>query len=310
MVARRIANIGALGGGRSFHSSILARSAALGVMPTCRYGPRPAPGLPGACTGFRGPRLDEVIEARGLRLAAMFFAAIAREEPLHPFGESSRSVQVAYYFKLTTCPNASRNAPDCCAPDSASLSLMTKKGNAVHLMPSRHFLGLLDRIHSVVAAKHGLGLLAVEARFGNHVNERLPIADVLGLREIRSEQCLHDRILDCRGGPCFPPRRFSTVHPWEDATDMTNRLVEYQGTRKPGAAMILTVDVISDVICPWCFIGKRRLKKAVASLDRKHDVRVRWLPFQMNPSMPKEGIRRRDPFRAAKRGIRSHRVPS
>src|SRR3981081_3287084 len=56
--------------------------------------------------------------------------------------------------------------------------------------------------------------------------------------------------------------------------------------------MTLTVDVISDVICPWCFIGKRRLERAVAA--QQHEVRVRWLPFQLNPMMPKEGFSRRD----------------
>jgi len=49
--------------------------------------------------------------------------------------------------------------------------------------------------------------------------------------------------------------------------------------------MILTVDVISDVICPWCFIGKRRLEKAIAA--QQQEVRVRWLPFQLNPAMCK-----------------------
>ena len=63
--------------------------------------------------------------------------------------------------------------------------------------------------------------------------------------------------------------------------------------------MNLTVDVISDVICPWCFIGKRRLAKAVASLGQP--VKVRWLPFQLNPTMPKEGISRRD-YRTRKFG--------
>jgi predicted DsbA family dithiol-disulfide isomerase len=58
--------------------------------------------------------------------------------------------------------------------------------------------------------------------------------------------------------------------------------------------MTFTIDVISDVICPWCFIGKRRLEKALVTLDRQHEVRVRWLPFQLNPQMPKEGISRRD----------------
>lgn len=63
--------------------------------------------------------------------------------------------------------------------------------------------------------------------------------------------------------------------------------------------MNLTVDVISDVICPWCYIGKRRLEKAIA----RHggSVTVHWLPFQLNPSMPKEGISRRE-YRTGKFG--------
>jgi predicted DsbA family dithiol-disulfide isomerase len=65
--------------------------------------------------------------------------------------------------------------------------------------------------------------------------------------------------------------------------------------------MTLTVDVISDVICPWCYIGKRRLDKAVAALDGQHEVRVRWLPFQLNPAMPKDGIGRRE-YRTRKFG--------
>jgi predicted DsbA family dithiol-disulfide isomerase len=56
--------------------------------------------------------------------------------------------------------------------------------------------------------------------------------------------------------------------------------------------MTLTVQVISDVICPWCFIGKRRLEKAIATFGVP--VKVRWLPFQLNPTMPKEGISRRE----------------
>ena len=54
--------------------------------------------------------------------------------------------------------------------------------------------------------------------------------------------------------------------------------------------MTITVDVISDVICPWCWIGKRRLEKAIVALGMP--VKIRWLPFQLNPMMPEEGIRR------------------
>lgn len=56
--------------------------------------------------------------------------------------------------------------------------------------------------------------------------------------------------------------------------------------------MNLIVDIISDVVCPWCWIGKRRLEKAIAAFDG--EIKVRWLPFQLNPTMPKEGISRRD----------------
>jgi predicted DsbA family dithiol-disulfide isomerase len=63
--------------------------------------------------------------------------------------------------------------------------------------------------------------------------------------------------------------------------------------------MALLVDVISDVICPWCFIGKRRLEKAVAALGGP--VKLRWLPFQLNPAMPKEGVSRRE-YRTRKFG--------
>ena len=65
--------------------------------------------------------------------------------------------------------------------------------------------------------------------------------------------------------------------------------------------MSLAVAVISDVICPWCFIGKRRLEKAVAAVEGRHEVRVRWLPFQLNPTMPKEGISRKE-YRTRKFG--------
>lgn len=57
--------------------------------------------------------------------------------------------------------------------------------------------------------------------------------------------------------------------------------------------------MISDVICPWCYIGKRRLEKAIALSGR--DMRVRWHPFQLNPQMPKAGIDRKA-YRSSKFG--------
>jgi len=58
----------------------------------------------------------------------------------------------------------------------------------------------------------------------------------------------------------------------------------------------LIIDVISDVVCPWCFIGKRRLEAALALAARDgaaREVVVRWHPFELNPDLPHEGIDRR-----------------
>jgi len=66
-------------------------------------------------------------------------------------------------------------------------------------------------------------------------------------------------------------------------------------------AAALTIDVVSDVICPWCFIGKRRLEKALLLLGNPATVQVVWRPFQLNPQMPAQGIERRA-YRIAKFG--------
>ena len=58
----------------------------------------------------------------------------------------------------------------------------------------------------------------------------------------------------------------------------------------------LSIDIISDVVCPWCFIGKRRLEGALALYRERHPQgpapEVRWWPFQLNPEMPPEGVDR------------------
>lgn len=63
----------------------------------------------------------------------------------------------------------------------------------------------------------------------------------------------------------------------------------------------LTIEVVSDVICPWCYIGKRRLGKALAALEGEVSAEIRWLPFQLNPGMPPEGMPRAA-YRTAKFG--------
>jgi predicted DsbA family dithiol-disulfide isomerase len=59
------------------------------------------------------------------------------------------------------------------------------------------------------------------------------------------------------------------------------------------AARTPVVEVVSDAICPWCFIGKRRMEQASRLLSDELRLDVRWRPFQLNPAMPKEGLDRR-----------------
>ena len=54
----------------------------------------------------------------------------------------------------------------------------------------------------------------------------------------------------------------------------------------------LTIDVVSDVVCPWCYLGKRRLSQALAEVDGG-PVAVRWRPYQLDPSIPEGGLDRR-----------------
>jgi predicted DsbA family dithiol-disulfide isomerase len=56
----------------------------------------------------------------------------------------------------------------------------------------------------------------------------------------------------------------------------------------------MIIDVFSDPICPWCFIGKRRMEKALELNGLTGDVTVRWRAFQLNPGMPPDGMDRAD----------------
>ncbi|HEY1772284.1 MAG TPA: DsbA family oxidoreductase [Gammaproteobacteria bacterium] len=53
----------------------------------------------------------------------------------------------------------------------------------------------------------------------------------------------------------------------------------------------MRIDVFSDVVCPWCFVGKRRLEQALAQAEMS-DAEIHWHPFQLNPDLPPEGMDR------------------
>ena len=58
----------------------------------------------------------------------------------------------------------------------------------------------------------------------------------------------------------------------------------------------INIEIVSDFACPWCFVGKRRLKKAIEQRPGL-DIALTWRPFQLNPDMPREGRNRRDYYR-------------
>ncbi len=51
----------------------------------------------------------------------------------------------------------------------------------------------------------------------------------------------------------------------------------------------MTIDIYSDVMCPWCIIGYSQLQKGLAELQGEIEAEIRWLPFELNPDMPPEG---------------------
>ena len=58
---------------------------------------------------------------------------------------------------------------------------------------------------------------------------------------------------------------------------------------QPHGASMVQIDIYADPVCPWCFIGKRRLERTLAARDDVNAT-ISWRPFQLNPDMPREGM--------------------
>ena len=56
----------------------------------------------------------------------------------------------------------------------------------------------------------------------------------------------------------------------------------------------IKVDVVSDVVCPWCYIGKRRLEKAIDKLSDTYDFEIEYHPFELNPQIPASGLNHKE----------------
>lgn len=51
----------------------------------------------------------------------------------------------------------------------------------------------------------------------------------------------------------------------------------------------IKIDIVSDVVCPWCTVGYKRLEKAISELGIQDKVEIEWQPFELNPTMPAQG---------------------
>ncbi|KNC98000.1 thiol oxidoreductase FrnE [Spizellomyces punctatus DAOM BR117] len=59
------------------------------------------------------------------------------------------------------------------------------------------------------------------------------------------------------------------------------------------AARVIPIEIVSDTVCPWCFVGKRRLEKAIAAAKNRNlplEFKIKFKPFQLDPTLPKEGV--------------------
>lgn len=84
-----------------------------------------------------------------------------------------------------------------------------------------------------------------------------------------------------------------------------SKIIEAEAGPELRSARALEIDIVSDVICPWCFVGKRQFERALAKIPGDVNVSVRWKPFELNPNMPAEGLDRLD-YRTRKFGSLEH----
>ena len=93
-----------------------------------------------------------------------------------------------------------------------------------------------------------------------------------------------------------PPKRQNKMAEDDDALICGTEGCAVSGVNATAPAATFTGEllIVSDAICPWCYVGKRRLEQAFALMDGAPRPRVTWRPFELNPQMPKAGIDRRE----------------
>lgn len=64
-------------------------------------------------------------------------------------------------------------------------------------------------------------------------------------------------------------------------------------SRKDETMERITIDIVSDVVCPWCYLGKARLELAIAEVQDEVGVDLNWRPYRLNPDYPQRALTRR-----------------
>ncbi|XP_058179334.1 uncharacterized protein LOC131298073 isoform X1 [Rhododendron vialii] len=83
--------------------------------------------------------------------------------------------------------------------------------------------------------------------------------------------------------------KFSIPRKFPDTNRFMAQAVSHNTEKK-----LIRIDISSDTVCPWCFVGKRNLDQAIASSKDQYDFEIKWHPYLLNPSAPKEGINKKE----------------
>lgn len=88
----------------------------------------------------------------------------------------------------------------------------------------------------------------------------------------------------------------------------TPRKCSYKATMAGSSSkQLVRIDITSDTVCPWCFVGKKNLDKAIEASKDQYDFEIKWHPYQLDPKAPKEGVEKKE-FYAKKFGPQSLRM--
>lgn len=89
--------------------------------------------------------------------------------------------------------------------------------------------------------------------------------------------------------------RLSYLHTFQ--IPRISRSISMASVSSSNGKKLIKIDVSADTVCPWCFVGKKNLDKAIGLSNDSYNFEIKWHPFLLMPSAPKEGIYKKELFR-------------